>query len=215
MSKIAERLLALDEKALHVTARQEALLTPEGWRRYAARWRWGVAGAVVLVVLMAISWLSSPYMLLYLIPVFGLVCFQAGRLKTEHDRLLGRGLFDTLRSPTRVSWLALAVVAVGSLASTAFPAQRASRNPVELQVTCRLDGKDLEVNWNSRSTAGKLLALVYDFGDGTTRVEDLSVESPASSDGHSYTRSGRFRVVVTAVAHGAAATKACIVNVAQ
>jgi len=99
VAKLADRLFALDDRVLHITRRQEALRTPEGWRRYAERWRFLLGYAGVLMVVITVESVLSLGSALALLPLFGVLCFRTGQLKAESDRLNRRGYLENNRPP--------------------------------------------------------------------------------------------------------------------
>lgn len=99
MSKIGASLYALDDRVLHLTERRARLKTPDGWRRMAARWPWFLGYAVVLGLAMVVFEAVGSQPVYQFLPLIGVACFRAGRLKAEDDRLAGRGYFEKNRPP--------------------------------------------------------------------------------------------------------------------
>jgi hypothetical protein len=96
---VGERLRRLDDRVLRLDRRAAELRTEQGWRRYAARWRWMAGLAVVLLATPFVAGLFDQVSLTSLIPLGGIVAFQAGAMKAEDDRLHRRGPVEQLRPP--------------------------------------------------------------------------------------------------------------------
>ena len=97
VSTLSEKLFALDERVLHISRRREELRTPEGWRRNAERWRWFLAIALVLGIVLVINVLTESSAGLTTLPLFGITCFRAGMHKAEADRIAKRGPLEKYR----------------------------------------------------------------------------------------------------------------------
>ena len=96
---VGDRLRDLDNRVLKMDRRAAELRTEAGWRRQAARWRWLAALAAVLLAVPFVSAAFGYEYLYSLMPLGGVLAFQAGLLKAEDDRLNQRGPMERLRPP--------------------------------------------------------------------------------------------------------------------
>jgi hypothetical protein len=96
---LSERLRRLDNRVLGMDERMATLGTVDGWRRYAARWRWMTALATSMLAVPFIVGVFGYDSLFGFIAMGGVLAFQAGKMKAEDDRLNRRGPLERLRPP--------------------------------------------------------------------------------------------------------------------
>jgi hypothetical protein len=96
MGSVSQRLRELDRKVL----REEKLQDADGWRKAMSRWRWMLGSTVFMTGVVAFNVLvgNKPSSII-LLPMIVLTAFQAGRVRTEHERCQGSTTFMGKRRP--------------------------------------------------------------------------------------------------------------------
>lgn len=96
MGSVSQRLRKLDRKVL----REQSLQDADGWRKAMSRWRWMVGSTVFLTAVVALDVLAGnkPSSII-LLPMLVFTAFQAGRVRTEHERCQGSTTFMGKRRP--------------------------------------------------------------------------------------------------------------------
>jgi hypothetical protein len=97
MAKISQRLRELDRRVL----REQKLNTAEGWLKTMSRWRLQLGTSIFLGAVEVFNiFVGNPLSSAMLVPLLLLTAFQAGAIRTEYERCLGKGTFMGRERPT-------------------------------------------------------------------------------------------------------------------